>query len=260
MNTSHALYLDKINNNELWKESMNKEIDSINTFETFRILEDDEELPEGYVKIPYHFVWDCEFYGQRKYRLVAGGDRTPDVPPEEVYSGVVSMDTIRMAFNLASMNNLDVCASDISTAFLYGKTREKVYVVAGQEFGKHAGKGMIIDRGLYALKTSLVRFHENLSSKLQRMGFTPSKTDFDLWVRPKQDHYECMATYVDDILAFSHDPMSIIEEICKDYMLKGVGKPEYYLGGNFHTTKDIEGMKEVNNDDMNHHLSSKWLN
>ena len=53
--------------------------------------------------------------------------------------------------------------------------------------------------------------------------------------------------------------MSIIEEICKHYMLKGVGKPEYYLGRNFHTTKDIEGMKEVNNDDMNHHLSSKWL-
>ena len=68
---------------------------------------------------------------RHKAKLVAGGHRTPDVPAEEIYSGVVSVETIRMAFILAAMNNLDVCAADISTAFLHGKTREKVYVVAG---------------------------------------------------------------------------------------------------------------------------------
>ena len=70
-----------------------------------------------------------------------------------MYSGVVSMDTIRLSFVLGAMNNLEVCAADISTAFLHGKTREKVYVIAGQEFGEHVGKRMIIDRGLYELKT-----------------------------------------------------------------------------------------------------------
>ena len=44
-----------------------------------------------------------------------------------------------------------------------------------------------------------------------------------------------MATYVDDILALSRDPMSIINDIQKSYMLKGIGVPEYYLGGNYHT-------------------------
>ena len=39
------------------------------------------------------------------------------------------------------------------------------------------------------------------------------------------------ATYVDDILVFSLDPMPIINCIRKDYILKGVGVPEYYLGG-----------------------------
>ena len=42
-------------------------------------------------------------------------------------------------------------------------------------------------------------------------------------------------------------------------MLKGVGKPEYYLGGSFHTIKDIDGLQEANNDDPAFHLSSKWL-
>ena len=108
-----------------------------------------EELPDGYTRIPYHIVFGVKFDGRRKARLVAGGHRTPSVSHEEVYSGVVGMDTIRMAFVLASLNELEVCTADISTAFLYGKTREKVYVISGKEFGEHAGKRMVIEGGLY---------------------------------------------------------------------------------------------------------------
>ena len=117
---------------------------------------------------------------------------------------------------------------------------------------------MIIDKGLYGLKTSAARFHEPLSSKLRKMDFHPSKADFDLWMKQNGDHYEYIATYVDDLLVFSKDPMKIIEEIKNEYDLKGVGKPEYYLGGNFHIAKDVDSLKEVDNDDKNHHLSSKW--
>ena len=93
------------------------------------------------------------------------------------------------------------------------------------------------------------------------MGFKPSKADYDLWYRTAAsgDHYEYVATYVDDILAFSRDPMAIINEIQKDYSLKGIGTPEYYLGGNFHTTKDVDNVAEVDNDEPGRHLSSMWL-
>ena len=79
---------------------------------------------------------------------------------------MVSIETICVAFLLAALNNLDVCAADISTAFLHGKTREKCFVRAGPEFGKNQGKRMIIDRGLYGLATSSARFHEKLASTL----------------------------------------------------------------------------------------------
>ena len=59
-----------------------------------------------------------------------------------------------MAFVLAAMNNLEVCAANISTAFLHSETQEKVCVTAGKEFGEHAGKRLIIDRGLHRLKSS----------------------------------------------------------------------------------------------------------
>ena len=83
------------------------------------------------------------------------------------------METIRVAFVLAALNDLEVCAADISTAFLYGKTREKVYIHTGPEFGKNTGKVHLIDKGLYGLQSSFVRFHEKFTSSLREMGFRP---------------------------------------------------------------------------------------
>jgi hypothetical protein len=71
-----------------------------------------------------------------------------------------------------------------------------------------------------------------------RWVFKPSRTDLDLWYRKVGDYYEYIATYVDDILAFSKDPMTLIEEVKKDYVLKGVGIPEYYLGRNMEEVRD----------------------
>ena len=48
---------------------------------------------------------------------------------------------------------------------------------------------------------------------------------------------------MDDILVFSQDPMPIIEAIKKDYILKGVGVPEYYLGGDVIEASEV--MKRI---------------
>jgi hypothetical protein len=87
-------------------------------------------------------------------------------------------------------------------AFLYGKTREKVFVI-GEEFGKDAGKRMVIDRSLYGLKSSSARFHEHLSIRLRQMGYKPSKADPDLWYKKVGEHYEYVARFVDDVISFS---------------------------------------------------------
>src|SRR5210317_375113 len=159
-NAAHAKKLDELSNSNLWEEANKKELKSLKDFNTFRVLEDHEKIPEAYIRIPYQFICDVKFDLKRKARLVMGGHRTSDVPDVEVYSGVVSMETVRTAFVLAPRNNLQVCAADVSTAFLYGKTREKVYIVAGEEFGENAGKRMIVEGGCYGLKTSATRFHE----------------------------------------------------------------------------------------------------
>ena len=196
----------------------------------FRRVTPEDNLDE-YQRIPYHIVFACKFDLRRKARLVCGGNHTK-IPKEDVYSGVVSLDTVRLGFQIAEMNGLQACAADIGTAFLYGNTKEKVYIIAGKEFGELAGQPLIIQQGLYGLRSSAARFHEHLASRIRDLGFTPSKADPDLYIREKEDHHEMIATYVDDLLIWSKDAMSLIEQFKKTYVLKGVGAPEYYLGGN----------------------------
>jgi hypothetical protein len=85
---------------------------------------------------------------------------------------------------------------------------------------------------LYGLKTSAARFHEYLSESLLRSGFKKTKHDLELWMVDKSLHYKYLATYVDDILIWSKDSMAVIKSLEMTYMLKSVGIPEYYLGGN----------------------------
>ena len=119
--TKHAYELDTIQGTIAWKEAIKAEIDQINAHETFIVLQDGEPIPPGYKRIPYHCVYDMKFDGRKKCRLVAGGHCT-DPPKEDNYSGVVSMEIVRTCFILAHMNDLQICAGDISNAFLYGKT------------------------------------------------------------------------------------------------------------------------------------------
>ena len=163
---------------------------------------------------------------------MANGSCTP-VDSEEAYAGIVGMETVHLGFFLAEINGLKVCAVDISSAYLYAKTREKWYIIAGPKFGELEGEKLVIDRSLYGLHTSGAHFHEHLGQKLHHMGYTPSRTDPNFWISRHPDgHYEYISNYVDDVICFSRNPMKVIEEIRSDYMLMGVSEPEYYLGGN----------------------------
>jgi hypothetical protein len=116
---------------------------------------------------------------------------------------------------------------------LYGKTRKKVYITAGPEFGTMpCWNSLIINKSLYRLKTSAARFHEHLGESLLRLAFNKTKHYPDLWMVDKTSHYEYLATYADDILIWSKDRMAVISFLEKIYLLKSLGIPEYNLSGN----------------------------
>ena len=233
-NYGHAMELDEKHGNSLWKEAIGKEHEQINEYDTFKDLGKDASAPTGHKKIRVHLVFDVKHDGRHKARLVADGHLT-DVPIESVYSGVVSLRGIRTLLFLSELNDCECYSTDIGNAYLEAETKEKLYIVAGPEFGDKEGHVLIVHKALYGLRTSGKRWHERFADCLRDMGFTPSKAEPDIWMRQKGDHYEYIGTYVDDLCIVSKDAKAITDHLthhCK-FKLKGTGPISFHLGCNF---------------------------
>ena len=63
--------------------------------------------PKGYHRIKVHLVFAVKFDGRHKARLVAYGHLAPE-PVENIYSGVVSLRSLRLVIFLGKLNNLDI--------------------------------------------------------------------------------------------------------------------------------------------------------
>ena len=219
-----------MNNNKLWQEAIKTELDQINGYQTFTDHGMNTPAPKDYKRVPVHFVFDVKFDLRRKARLVAGGHLTKQVFNDAPYSGIASLKSIRTCIFLGQLNGLSMCAADVGNAYLEAKTNEKLFIIAGDKFGALAGHTLIVHKALYGLRTSGARWAEKLADSLRALGFSPSYADPAIWMREQSDHWEYIGVYVDDLLIMSKDTDAIIKTLEKEYTLKGVGFPKYYLG------------------------------
>jgi hypothetical protein len=65
------------------------------------------DIPTGYQKIPYDMIFDIKYDPWNKTRLVAGGNLSVNYK-EDIYSGVVCMDTVRIGFSQESCMDFHV--------------------------------------------------------------------------------------------------------------------------------------------------------
>jgi hypothetical protein len=202
-----ALAIDRETNTTYWFDAIQKEMKNVQV--AFKFLETNERIPVGYKWIKCHLIFDVKMDFTRKARFVAGGHMT-DPPSTLTYSSVVSRDSVRIAFMLAALNDVDLLAADIGIAYLNALTRERVYKTAGPEFvAELQGQPVIIVRALYGLKSSGAAWRAHLAGTLKSLGFTSSLADPDVWYRAASkpdgfEYYEYVLAYVDDILVLSH--------------------------------------------------------
>ena len=135
---------------------------------------------------------------------------------------MVSRESVRLAFLVAALHDLDVFACDISNAYLNVPCKEKIWFQAGPECGaENHGKVMKLVRALYGLKSSGASWRKMFKDYIvSRMVFTPSTVDGDMYYRRNNDrnhtpYYELLLVYVDNVLAISHDPDRIMQTIGK---------------------------------------------
>jgi Reverse transcriptase (RNA-dependent DNA polymerase) len=129
--------------------------------------------------------------------LVAGGHLTPE-PVESIYSGVVSLRALRLIIFIAELNKLQLWGADVRSAYLESTTKEKVYFIAGGEFGQLEANTLIVEKALYGLQSSGLRWHEKFADILRDIGFQQCRAESDIWMRKKENVYEYITVYVDD--------------------------------------------------------------
>ncbi len=81
-----------------------------------------------------HIVFNVKMDFTHKARFVANGSTT-ETPVVLCDSSVVSRDSVRIAFLIAALNNLDIFACNIGKAYLNAPCKEKIWFEAGRECG-----------------------------------------------------------------------------------------------------------------------------
>ena len=85
------------------------------------------KIKPGYKNVNMHMIFDINMDGKftRKARLVADG-HTTEPPSLITYSSVVSRESVRIVFLLASLSDLDIFAYDTGNSYLNAKQRDKL--------------------------------------------------------------------------------------------------------------------------------------
>ena len=247
-----ALAIDEETGTDFWRKALNKEMTKVKI--AWKPVEG--ETPEqvragkskqliGYQEIKCHVIFDVKMDFTRKARFVAGGHLT-DAPGSITYSSVVSRDSIRIAFLIAGLNDLDVLAGDVTNAYLNAPCRERIWFEGQIETGEDCGKVLVLTRALYGLKSSGAAWRADLAATLRDLQFMSTQADPDVWIRSAGTYYEMVLIYVDDILVFSKQPKEVMDSIGKYYELKpeSVKEPEIYLGANFEKVQLPDGRSE----------------
>ena len=234
----HALLLDQkaigTPREGKWAEAVAKEMDGLQRLCVFDFHPPDKRFDrkDGWQFAPMHMIFDIKADGRFKARLCVGGN-VLDVSTHTTYSSTIQDLSVRLLMVIAAQNGLHMMTADVANAFCTAPNMEKVWSIAGKEFGDREGAKVSLKRALYGTRTASRAFHEFLGELLQRMGFQPSRADQDLWWRPSDDYkgYDYIATHVDDIICVAKDPSIYMTQIEQEFKLRDLNdKPSYYLG------------------------------
>ena len=104
-----AYKLDEFNGNTKWADAIKTEVTLLSEdFNCFKVA-NEGDITNEYQRVPVIWAFAVKFDGRYRARACAGGHVTKD-PHDNYYSGVVELETIRIALAVAPMMDLKVVA------------------------------------------------------------------------------------------------------------------------------------------------------
>jgi hypothetical protein len=221
----------------LWKEAMDAEFSALQRNCTWRLV----PPRRGLNIIDSRWVYKIKHrpdgsVDRFKARLVAKGfKQRHGVDYDDTYSPVVKPTTIRVILSLAVTQGWHTRQLDVDNAFLHGFLEEEVYMLqppgyVDPRYPHHICK---LEKSLYGLKQAPRAWFARLSSKLQSLGFVPSKADVSLFVYKDKSITIYMLVYVDDIIVVSSTSSAadqLLKQLRSEFPVKDLGSLGYFLG------------------------------
>ena len=114
-NLQDAYKLDKENGNSKWAAAIRVEVNKLKAYDVFEAMTEGSRAPEGYSRIPLHWVFDVKHDFRHRARIVAGGYVAP-IPDESPLSSVVSLKGVWILLFFPQLFKLNLTCVDIGNA------------------------------------------------------------------------------------------------------------------------------------------------
>lgn len=220
-----------------WKVAMEKEMQSIEENQTWRL----SELAPGKKVIALKWIFKLKKDAEGrvikyKARLVAKGYvQECGIDFDEVFAPMTRLETVHLLLALAAKSEWEVHHLDVKTAFLNGEIREDVYVAQPEGFVKEGKEDMVYKllKALYGLRQAPRAWYEKLNSCLENLGFKKCPSEHAVYTCKSGEDKLIVAVYVDDLLVTGNS-VDMIERFKKQmnqwFEMTDMGKLSYYLG------------------------------
>ena len=184
-------------------------------------------------------VFTIKADGRYKAQVVAKGfTQEHGIDYEETFSPVTRYKSIRYLLAHAALEDWEIEAMDVKTAYLYGKLKEEIYMAQPEGFIKSGQEHKVckLVKSIYGLKQAGRVWYETISKTLQKkLGFQQLHSDAGVHVLRQRegDHEIILILYVDDLLIMGNSqPMiySIKKQLMEAYQMKDLGAAISYLG------------------------------
>lgn len=213
-----------------WRESVNKELTSLEENGTWKVV----EKPTEHKIISSKWVFTIKPDGRYKSRLTARGDQQPN-SGLGVFSATIRSETLVFLFALQVHYGLQARLVDFVTAYLNSCLQTPVFMHFPQGWGGMTDKRncLRLEKCIYGLRESGKLWNEDISRLLANLGFERCMAEWSLYKATIENEMVVIGLFVDDMIILSKTNKVIghvVSHLQAKFKLRDLGTPTKMLG------------------------------